>query len=94
MHSFDWATLAQEWRNHKYSYDKSESSAKSKHALWAEANGSHRRSFRSIQKFMGQLNKIFNNETVDLVHVSERIQAAFGYFLKPMDELVLKSCGN
>jgi hypothetical protein len=36
MHSFDWATLAQEWRNHKYSYgDKSESSAKSKHALWA-----------------------------------------------------------
>jgi hypothetical protein len=34
MHSFDWATLAQEWRNHKYSYgDKSESSAKSKHAL-------------------------------------------------------------
>jgi hypothetical protein len=50
--------------------------------------------FRSIKKFMGQLNKIFNNETVDLVHVSERIQAAFGYFLKPMDELVLKSCGN
>jgi hypothetical protein len=45
-------------------------------------------------KFMGQLNKIFNNETVDLVHVSQRIQAAFGYFLKPMDELVLKSCGN
>jgi hypothetical protein len=42
---------------------------------------------------MGQLNKIFN-ETVDLVHVSERIQAAFGYFLKPMDELVLKSSGN
>jgi hypothetical protein len=41
---------------------------------------------------MGQLNKIFN-ETVDLVHVSERIQAAF-HFLKPMDELVLKSCGN
>jgi hypothetical protein len=31
------------------------------------------------KKFMGQLNKIFNNETVDLVHVSERIQAAFGY---------------
>jgi hypothetical protein len=33
MHSFDWATLAQEWRNHSYG-DKS-SSAKSKHALWA-----------------------------------------------------------
>jgi hypothetical protein len=91
MHSFDWATLAQEWRNHKYSYgDKSESSAKSKHALWAT------KQMEAIdalldpsKKFMGQLNKIFNNETVDLVHVSAD-QAAFG-FLKPMDELVLKS---
>jgi hypothetical protein len=34
MHSFDWATLAQEWHNYSYG-DKSESSAKSKHALWA-----------------------------------------------------------
>jgi hypothetical protein len=42
---------------------------------------------------MGQLNKIFNNETVDLVHVSERIKP-LSVFLKPMDELVLKSCGN
>jgi hypothetical protein len=75
MHSFDWATLAQEWRNHKYSYgDKSESSAETR-TLGYEANGSHRSLDPS--KFMGQL-KIFNNETVDLVHVSERIQAAFG----------------
>jgi hypothetical protein len=28
----------------------------------------------SLQKKMGQLNKIFNNETVDLVHVSERFK--------------------
>jgi hypothetical protein len=64
---------------HKYSYgDKSESSAKSKHALWATSKWKPSTLFRSIQKFMGQLNKIFNNETVDLVHVSERIQAAFG----------------
>jgi hypothetical protein len=45
--------------------DKSESSAKSKHALWAtkqmEAIGSD-----PSKKFMGQLNKIFNNRTVDL----------------------------
>ena len=92
MHSFDWANLAQEWRNHKYSYgDKSESSAKSKHERWAT------KQMEAIdalldpsKKFMGQLNKIFNNETVDLIHVSERIEAAFGYFLKPMDELVFE----
>jgi hypothetical protein len=93
MHSFDWATLAQ-GNNHKYSYgDKSESSAKSKHAGCKKMEAIDALLDPS-KKFMGQLNKIFNNETVDLVHVSERIQAAFGYFLKPMDELVLKSCGN
>jgi hypothetical protein len=68
MHSFDWATLAQEWRNHKYSYgDKSESSAKSKHALTKQMEAIDALLDPS-KKFMGQLNKIFNNETVDLVH--------------------------
>jgi hypothetical protein len=53
MHSFDWATLAQEWR-HKYSYgDKSESSAKSKHALWATKQMEAIDAFRSIQKIHG-----------------------------------------
>ncbi len=36
------------------------------------------------------MNKIFANDTVDLIHVSERIQAAIGYFFKPMDELVFE----
>jgi hypothetical protein len=54
MHSFDWATLAQEWRNHKYSYgDKSESSAKSKHALWATKQMEAIDAFRSIQNSWG-----------------------------------------
>jgi uncharacterized protein YpbB len=92
INSFEWSDLAQEWRNHKYSYsDNSESSAKSKHALWAT------KQMEAIdalldpsKKFIVQLNKIFNNETVDLIHVSDRIQAAFVYFLKPMDELVFE----
>jgi hypothetical protein len=43
---------------------------------------------------MHQLNKIFARETVDLIHVSDRIQAAFDYFFKPMDDLVLKLFGK
>jgi hypothetical protein len=35
--------------------------------LGHKANGSHRRPLIH-PKFMGALNKIFNNETVDLVH--------------------------
>jgi hypothetical protein len=38
---------------------------------------------------MGQLNKIFNNETVDLVHVSQGFKP-LSVILKPMDELVFE----
>jgi len=92
INSFDWADLAQEWRNHKFSYsDKSESSAKSKNALWAAKQLENMESLLDpSKKFILQLNKIFANETVDLIYVSERVQAAIGYFFKPMDDLVFE----
>lgn len=92
INSFDWADLAQEWRNHKFSYsEKSESSEKSKHSVWAAKQLIAIDSLLDpSKKFIHQLNKIFNSETVDLIHVSERIQAALGYFLKPMDDLVFE----
>jgi uncharacterized protein YpbB len=90
--SFDWSDLAQEWRNHKFSYtEKSESSEKSKHAVWAKKQTEViERLLDPSQKFIAQLNKLFSQETADLNHISERIQAAFGYFLKPMDDLVFE----
>ena len=42
------------------------------------------------KKFIAQLNKLFSQETVDLNHVSERVQAAYSYFMQPMDELVFE----
>ena len=37
--AFDWAELAQEWRNHQFSYtEKSDVSEKAKHAIWAKKN--------------------------------------------------------
>ena len=92
INSFDWAELAQEWRNHKFSYsDNSEVSAKSKQANWAAKQlEAIDRLLDPSQKFILQLNKIFNTETVDLNHVSERFQAAYNYFIKPMDDLVFE----
>lgn len=40
------------------------------------------------RKFISQLNKLFSDENLDFNFISERINAAFNYFLKPMDELV------
>lgn len=92
INTFDWNDLAQEWRNHKYSYnEKSEISEKSKHAVWAKKQTEViEQLLDPSKKFISQLNKLFGQETVDLNHVSERIQAAFGYFLKPMDDLVFE----
>ena len=92
INSFDWAELAQEWRNHKFSYtDNSETSTKSKHAIWAAKQlESIDTLLETSKKFIVQLNKIFNEETVDLNHVSERFLAAYNYFIKPMDDLVFE----
>ena len=92
INSFNWMDLAQEWRNHKFSYnDNGESSVKSKQAVWA------RRQLEIMEqlldpskKFITQLNKLFSQETVDLNHISERVQAAYSYFMQPMDELVFE----
>lgn len=90
INTFDWSDLAQEWRNHKFSYDeKGESSAKSKHAVWARKQTEAIESLlEPSKKFILQLNKLFSQEEVDLKHVLDRIQAAVNYFLMPMDNLV------
>ena len=90
--SFDWYDLAQEWRNHKFSYDdKGEYSEKTKHAVWATKQLESIESLMEpARKFILQLNKIFSQEVVDLKHVLERIEAASSYFLLPMDNLVFE----
>jgi hypothetical protein len=92
INTFDWSDLAQEWRNHKFSYnEKSEISEKAKHAVWAKKQTEViEQLLDPSKKFISQLNKLFGQETVDLNHISERIQAAFSYFLKPMDDLVFE----
>ena len=88
--SFDWADLAQEWRNHQFSYNEnSELSAKSKHAVWAKKQTDLIESLSEpSRKFISQLNTLFREEEVDFKFVYERIQAAYSYFLQPLDNLV------
>lgn len=90
INSFDWLELAQEWRNHKFSYQNlAENSFKSMQSNWAETQFALMDGLiDASQKFIGQLNKIFAQETVDLIYVSERFTAAFGYFFHSLDQLV------
>ncbi len=88
--SFDWNDLAQEWRNHQFSYNQdAEKSEKSKYSLWAkEQAGIIWQLLEPSSKFISQLNKIFRAENFDIQYLAERVQAAFDYFIAPMDQLV------
>lgn len=90
--SFEWSDLAQEWRNHKYSYNEnSEGATKSKHAIWATKQLELMESLLDAsKKFIHQLHTIFAKEQVDFAYVSQRIEAAYTYFFKPLDELVFE----
>lgn len=90
VNSFNWGELAQEWRNHRFSYNENAAgSEKTKHAVWAHKRMEIMEQFLDpSQKFISQLNKIFIKETVDLFFVKERVEAAYDYFFKPMDKLV------
>jgi uncharacterized protein YpbB len=92
VQTFEWTDLAQEWRNHQYSYnDKSEVSSKAKYSYWAKEQTERiDKVVEPAKKFIQQLNVLFRQETVDLNHISERIQAAYTYFMDPMDELVFE----
>jgi uncharacterized protein YpbB len=92
VETFDWAELAQEWRNHQFSYnDKSEVSSKAKYSYWAkEQTERMEKVVEPAKKFIQQLNVLFSQEIVNLNHIFERMQAAYTYFFAPMDELVFE----
>jgi uncharacterized protein YpbB len=92
VQTFDWADLAQEWRNHQFSYnEKSEVSSKAKYSYWAKEQTERiEKVVDPAKKFIQQLNVLFSQENVDLNHISDRMQAAYTYFFNPMDELVFE----
>ena len=92
VQTFDWGNLAQEWRNHQFSYnEKSEVSSKAKYSYWAKEQTERiEKVAEPAKKFIQQLNVLFSQETVDLKHISDRMQAAYTYFFNPMDELVFE----
>jgi uncharacterized protein YpbB len=86
--SFHWINLAQEWRNHKYSYSESDKSIKSKHSHWATKQLEFCESLIDpSQKFIIQLDKLFALPITDYQYINERVQAAYHYFFEKLDYL-------
>ncbi|AWA29292.1 helicase [Flavobacterium magnum] len=87
--SFHWDDIAQEWRNHEYSYrTDAEKSPKTGHALWAaERTRTIWSLLEPAGKFKSQLDKLFYGPDTDLAFISDRIHAAIDYFLGPMEQI-------
>jgi molybdopterin-guanine dinucleotide biosynthesis protein len=88
--SFTWKDLAQQWRNHAFSYQEEGSkSVKSKHAAWAKQQADAIAALvEPSGKFLLQLDRIFSGEQFDAAFVAERVAAAHDYFFAPLDSLV------
>lgn len=90
--SFDWTDLAQEWRNHRFSYKTIiEKSEKSKHHKWAEQQEEKMSLLLDAsQKFRLQLDRLFHSEEIDISFIAERIQAAYDYFFPKLDDVLFE----
>lgn len=94
--SFDFRQLAQQWRNHLFSYnDEISNSNKSKYRVWAQQNESIIAALLDTsQKFINQIQKICYQETIDIPFLAERCEAAYQYYFKTLDyqvtDLLLK----
>jgi energy-coupling factor transporter ATP-binding protein EcfA2 len=87
---FDWQDLAQEWRNHRFSYkQEAAKSPKSKYAKWAESQSNKIDSLIApSQNFIKQLANLFSREVFDIQFINERFLAAYNYFYKDLDQRV------
>jgi hypothetical protein len=96
INAFDFKELAQEWRNHLFSFNaEAPKSPKTKHNDWAKIQ--HDKIAEILEpsgKFMSQLHTIFSDENLDINFVKKRCDAAYQYFFKTLDcvaeELLLK----
>ena len=88
--SFDWEAIAQQWRNHRFSYNiDAEKSEKSKHQNWAEIQEQKVSNLEEpAKKFRYQLDKLFHADDVNIPFIAERVRAAKDYFFPKWNEIM------
>lgn len=88
--SFDWINLAQDFRNHRFSYQEiTEKSEKSKHQQWAVIQANFVEELvEPALKFRKQVDRLFHVETVSYKFIEERLEAAYNYFYPKLDQLL------
>ncbi len=87
--SFQFKGYAQQWRNHTFTYkEESKNSEKSNHFDWAKKLYQEvAEMIEFSQKFIVQLNVIFQQNEINKDYLKERCIAAYHYFFKRFDKI-------
>lgn len=97
--AFDWVELFSKWSSHLATYKNAGSkSLKGLHHSWAAQQVQIINStIDPARKFRSQLLRLFNEPTIDVDVVHQRVEAAYNYFFKSLDGIVystLKKMGE
>lgn len=88
--AFDWLELYNKWKSHESSYKSHGSkSVKGLNLAWVTRQAENvNQTIEPARKFRGQLARLFTGDNIDMQHVTERVEAAFNYFYKTLDNVV------
>lgn len=88
--AFDWYDLNSKWGIHEASYKNAGSKTeKGKNKTWVTLQTQAiQSSVDPSKKFRNQLNTIFRSGNLDLEFIHERVQAAYSYFFKILDNVL------
>lgn len=91
--TFDFNNLISKWRIHATSYVASGvKSEKFKHLDWATHQAKKLENLgEPSKKFVHQIERIFTHPEFNLVYLKERIDAAYDYFYKSIDEVLVST---
>lgn len=87
--AFTWKDMSYLWKTHTRSYSSEVTkSKKSQFSSWAEETSSSFEALHSnAQKFVNQLQKAFQESTINMEYVRERFEKAYEYFFPILDSM-------
>lgn len=88
--AFDWYDYATKWAMFELGFkNQGPKTEKGKDKSWvANQLQTVQNTMDAAKKFQGQINTIFSKEKIDWEFLNERVQAAYAYFFKPLDNQV------
>jgi len=93
IHTFDWLDLLNAWQTHNSTYkDHGSKSHKGKNRTWVTQqvqilSGTT----EAARKFRNELTRNFSQTRVDMDHVVKRVDAAYEYFFKILDNVLVSN---